>query len=143
MPIENQEIVDLWINEKNAWDSKDPERIIEARLGSRGYGARNIAWREYPVDAKDMMMKAVSRYYEDIEYLRHVDLDVNSWSEGDVGLVWGFFTEEVKHIGQLPEEMRVRFSCTYVRKDGEWRLLMSHNDIQPFTEDGKYIKKHI
>ena len=88
------------------------------------------------------MKQAVERYYEDVEYLRHVDLDVHSWSEGDVGLVWGFFTEEVKHKEQPPEEMRVRFSCTYVREKGLWRLLMSHNDIQPFSEDGIYLKNH-
>ena len=47
----NEEILDIWKNEKDAWDSKDSDRVIEARLGSRGYGTRNIAWREYPFDA--------------------------------------------------------------------------------------------
>ena len=141
MPMENHEIAETWRNEKLAWDSKDVNRIINARVGSKGYGYRTPAWREYPPESIDNMKNAIKRYYEDLEYLRHTDIDLNTWSQGDVGIAWGFFTEEFQHKGELPEEARVRFSCTYIREEGKWRLLISHHDIQPFTKDGKYPKE--
>jgi hypothetical protein len=141
MTIINHEIAEIWRKEKMAWDSKDIERILDARIGSRGYGYRTSAWREYPPKSVDNIRGAIERYYEDLEYLRHVDIDLNTWSEGDVGIAWGSFTEEFKHKGQSAEETRVRFSSPYVRNEGKWRLLMSQNDIQPFTEEGRYPKE--
>lgn len=140
MSIQNEEIAEIWKKEKLAWDSMDSDRILEARLGSRGYGFRNITWREYPPEGISKMKQAIDQYFSNMEYFRHVDMDVNTWSEGDLGLAWGFFTEEFQHKGQPPETVRVRFSCTYRREDREWRLVMSHHDIQPFNEEGFYLK---
>jgi hypothetical protein len=76
-----------------------------------------------------------------MEYFRHIDMDVNTWSEGDLGLAWGFITEEFKHKGLSPEKVRVRFTSTYRQEDGKWRLIMLHNEIQPFNENGLYPKE--
>lgn len=142
MSIHNKEIAEIWKNEKLAWDSMDSEVILKARQGSRGFGFRNIAWREYPPETEGKMKQAIEQYFSNMEYFRHVNMDVNTWSEGDLGLAWGFFTEEFKHKGQSPEKVRVRFSSTYRREKGKWRLIMSHNDIQPFDEEGFYLKEN-
>ena len=79
-------------------------------------------------------------WLDDIEYFRHTDIDLNTWSEDDLGLAWGSYTEEFKHKGQSPEKTRIRFTCTYKKYGDKWRLIMFHKDIQPFTEEGLYLK---
>jgi len=45
---------------------------------------------------------------------------------GNIALVWGFHTEEMKYKGKPPEKVRVRFSATYRREnDGKWRILLT------------------
>lgn len=76
-----------------------------------------------------------------MEYLRHIDTELNTWSERDIGLAWGYFTEEFQHKGQPPEKVRIRFTSTYKKEGEKWRLLMFHKDIQPFNEEGFYPKE--
>ena len=72
---------------------------------------------------------------------RRSDTELSTWSEGDIGLAWGFSMEECKHKGQPPERVRTRFTQVYKKEGEEWRMLVSHKDIQPFDEEGNYLKE--
>ena len=60
---------------------------------------------------------------------------------GEIGLVWGAYTEEFKINGEPPEILRVRFTNT-LRWNGQgWENLLYHRDAQLFDEDGAYIPR--
>jgi hypothetical protein len=55
-------------------------------------------------------------------------------------VAWGFHTEDFKQRGKPPEVHRVRFSFTAIAgEDGQLRQVLSHRDIQPFDDQGRYI----
>ena len=140
MSIQDEEIAEVFRKEKLAWDSKDIDGIIEA-YGRFSFGYRISAWRDFENYTKEQLRSALENFYEDMEYLRRYDTELSTWSEGDIGLAWGFSMEECKHQGQPPERVRTRFTQVYRKVDGEWRMLVSHKDIQPFDEEGKYLKE--
>jgi len=140
MSIQNEEIAEVFRKEKIAWDSKDIEGIVNA-IGRFGFGYRTSAWRDFSVTTKEKMKLALENFYKDLEYLRRSDTKLNTWSEGDIGLAWGFSIEECKHRGQPPERVRTRFTQVYIKEGEEWRMLVSHKDIQPFDEEGNYLKE--
>jgi ketosteroid isomerase-like protein len=76
-----------------------------------------------------------------MEYFRITEVDFEVSADGDIGLAWGFFTEEFQPRGGDPERVRVRFTLT-ARRDlfGEWRQLLYHRDAQPFDSDGRYLR---
>jgi hypothetical protein len=49
---------------------------------------------------------------------------------GDVGLVLGTFTEKFKRKGDELESIEGRFSMTFIRVDGKWKLALYHRDVQ-------------
>jgi len=58
---------------------------------------------------------------------------------GDVGLAWGFYTEEFQRKGGTPERVRARFSNAWQRDASGWHLLTYHRDAQPFDSAGRYL----
>ena len=140
MSIQDEEIAEVFRKEKLAWDSKDIDAIIEA-YGRFSFGYRTLVWRDLANYTKEQLRSALENFYKDMEYLRRYDTKLSTWSVGDIGLAWGFSMEECKHVGQPPERVRTRFTQVYKKEGGEWRMLVSHKDIQPFDEEGKYLKE--
>ena len=77
--------------------------------------------------------------------LEYYDLELEEMHTAvyeDVVVAWGFHTEEFQHRGRDPESYRVRFSMTMLREDdGSLRTILSHRDIQPFGEQGRYVPR--
>jgi len=141
MSIQNKEIARLWIKEKEAWDNKDTDGIVKAIQGSCGFGIRGRDWRDTSYHTEERMRIGFEPWLVKMEYLVHTDYDLNTWSEEDIGLAWGFYTEEFKHVGEPPEKVHIRFTSTYKRVGDSWVLVMTHKDMQDFNPDGSYIKK--
>ena len=138
--IQNKEIARLWRKEKEAWDKKEVDGIIHSIQGSCGYGFRGREWRSSTYHSDENLRPLAEQWLKKMEYLHHVDDDLNTWSDDEVGIAWGSYTEEFKLVGESTENVRIRFTSTY-RRDGEgWALLMTHKDAQLFNEDGSYIK---
>lgn len=119
-----------------AYDSNDVERIIKVDPGAIGFGfralnarpANTVAWSN---GLKEFLTRA--------DYYRmHLD-EVHTDVDGNVGLAWGFYTEDFKLKGRSPEKVRVRFTFTYKYDQGTWRTLLYHRDIQKFDDDGRYV----
>ena len=139
--IQNEEIARLWRKEKEVWDLKDVDGIVQAIQGSCGFGIRGRDWRDFSYHTEENLRQLAEPFLVKMEYLRHVDIDLNTWSENDIGIAWGFYTEEFKHVGEPQDKVRIRFTSTYRRDGDNWSLVMSHKDMQPFNEDGTYVKK--
>ena len=85
-------------------------------------------------------MRISSRtFLASVEYYRVTAYEVHTAVDGDLGLAWGFFTEEFHVRGRVPEKVGVRFTTALKREAGTWRQLLFHRDAQPFGDDGSYI----
>jgi len=134
MSIQNEEIAEIVRKQVAAWHSKDIDSIVT--LGAHikgGFGFRDYAWRDRPYVAE-----RVVNFFNTLEYYGIELNEMHTWSEGEVGIGWGIWTESFQQRGQPPEKVRMRFTLTY-RKDSQgWHEIMYHRDIQPFNEDGRY-----
>ena len=126
-----------------AFNNKDIEKIVSLGFAG-GFGFRNQAPRHLKEFTPEHIRERLKIWFDTIEYYKITPEEINIVLDGsDIGLAYGFFIEEVKHKGQPPEKIRVRFSETYRKgKDGKWRQLMGHRDIQRFQENGLYIREN-
>ena len=138
--IQDEEIAHLWRKEKKAWDDMDIDGIVETIRDSQGFGIRGRDWRYTSYHSEEHMRTAFPAWLNKMEYLIHTDYGLNTWSDGEIGIAWGFYTEEFKHVGEAPETVRIKFTSTYKRVDDSWKLIMSHKDMQDFNPDGSFVK---
>lgn len=61
--------------------------------------------------------------------------------EGEIGLAWGVYVEQFRSNDGPAETARVRFTYTLKKEGDRWRLLLYHNDIEPFDEHGRYLPR--
>jgi ketosteroid isomerase-like protein len=126
--------------EIEAWNNRDIDKISGG--WSVGFGFRTIAPRGVKPANTEMMRSMLKKWFDTLEHYKVILLpeESNIMIDGDIGLVWGFHIEEVKHKGRPAERIKVRSSATYRRnKDGVWHQLLGHRDIQRFQDNGFYI----
>lgn len=121
-----------------AWASKDPDTVARIEPPANGFGFRALAPRSLATPRAENLER-IRNFFVSMEYFRIELNELHTAVDGDVGLAWGFHTEDFKIKGQAPEKVRVRFSVTLKRERNSWRTLFYHRDIQPFDERGRYI----
>jgi ketosteroid isomerase-like protein len=132
-----REMVETHVKEAiAAYDSNDVERIVKADPAAIGFGYRVLGAR--PSDAS-IWSNGLKAFIAGADYYR-IQLDeMHTDVDGNIGLAWGFFTEDFKLKDRSPEKVRVRFTYTYKYDQGTWRTLLYHRDIQKFDERGRYV----
>jgi ketosteroid isomerase-like protein len=128
--------------EFEAWNNKDFDKIVSMGYAV-GFGFRSREPRKKDVNPESIRTD-LKTWFDTIEYYKITPEEINILIDGsDIGLVYGFYIDEIKHKGQTPEKYRVRFSETYRKgKDGKWHMLLYHRDIQHFQENGLYIREN-
>ena len=119
-----------------AYTAHDPETITRLDPAAPGFGFRTLQAR--PADRP--YMDALKTFLANQEYYRIELNDLHTEVDGDVGLAWGFWTEDFKGKGQSPERVRVRFTFTFKHDGQGWRTLLYHRDAQRFDERGAYLR---
>ncbi len=49
---------------------------------------------------------------------------------GNTGLLCGIFTEKITGLDGSVNTVKVRYSSTWMKIDGEWKQVMGHRDTQ-------------
>ncbi len=114
------------------------------RFGWRTAEPRSTGWSG--VDAHDVAARSVDafrepmkRWFDSMEYYHCTIEELHTSVEGGIGLGWGIYVEDFKIKGRPAEKARVRFTQV-LKTDGKHRrTLLSHADIQPFDEHGRYL----
>ena len=131
--VENWQRADI-----SAWSSKDATRIVELEgPGGVGFGYRTTAARTF--GTREEYLASIQQFFAAMERYRITQEEIHTAVDGDIGLAWGFFTEDFQIRGRAPEKVRVRFTVAIKREAGGWRQLVFHRDVQPFDEKGAYI----
>jgi len=126
-----------------AWANADVERIAAGEGSAVGFGFRTLEPRGVGDATAAFPRPLLQAFFNSMEYYRLRLDEIHTLVHGNVGVAWGFHTEEFQRRGMEPESYRVRFSFTVVREeDGTLRYLMSHRDIQPFDDSGRYIPRN-
>jgi hypothetical protein len=126
-----------------AWNTQDVAAISTAGF-TVGFGFRTYAPRSGEALPPAAATQLLERFFDSLDYYRIIPDETNIVIDGDIALVWGYHIEEFKHKGLQEERVRVRSSSTLKRVgDGQWKTLLSHRDIQPFDENGRYIQNFV
>src|SRR5262249_27457560 len=120
-----------------AYDSHDVERTVKADPAAIGFGYRELNAR--PADTSAAYSNAIKAFFARKDYYRIRLDDIQTDVDGNIGLAWGFYTEDFEQKGRKPEKVRVRFTFTYKYDQGTWRTLLYHRDIQKFDDKGRYV----
>ncbi len=124
-----------------AWNSNDPAQIADSeRLGGFGFGYRTRDARiEDSTGSRERTIAAIKKFFADKDYFRITVNQIRTAVDGEIGLAWGFFTEEFQVRGRAPERVTVRFTSTVRKNKTGMRMLLYHRDAQPFDAEGHYI----
>lgn len=102
-----------------------------------GYGYRSLMPRAEIPPA--MHVQFTQLFFDMMERYEMTLDELNVKVDGNIGLAWGFHSEDFQVKNQPPEKVKVRFSMTLKQDETHgWRVLMGHRDIQPFV-NGMYI----
>lgn len=124
-----------------AWNAGDLDRIVDTPGLSNNDGI-GFGWRTKDPrvgESREYQLETIRPFFATVEYYRITDEEIHTAVDGNVGLAWGFFTEEFHVRGRAPEKVRVRFTTVLKREAGTWRQLLFHRDAQPFDDKGNYI----
>jgi len=123
---------------RQQYDAFDKGRVEDIDAGwFTGYGYRNIAPRA-ALD-QSMLSQFNQMFFSMMErYSIRID-ELHCKIEGNIGLTWGFHTEDFQMKGRAPEKVKVRFSMTLKYENNKWQVLMGHRDIQAFDANGMYM----
>jgi hypothetical protein len=108
-----------------AWDDGDLETMAKIEGDAICYGYRTPAPR---LSYNEKLRKWFYSSMEIFETNQKDDPTIRVM--GDVGLVLGTFTEKFKRKSDELKSIEGRFSMTFIRVDGKWKLALYHRDVQ-------------
>lgn len=125
----------------SVWNTRDPMRILDTPgpSNNRGFGFGYRTRDPRPAQSREEEVEIINKFLASAEYYRAILDEIQTAVDRDIGLAWGFFTEEFHIRGRAPERVRIRFTTALKREDGAWRQLLFHRDAQPFDKNGNYI----
>jgi ketosteroid isomerase-like protein len=123
-----------------AYDAHDAEAVARLDPPANGYGFRDLPYRssERPLST---YIDGLKTFFGSMEYYRMELNELHADVDGNIGLAWGFFTEDFKEKGRPPEKVRVRFTTTVKYDGNSWRTLLYHRDVQEFDAQARYLRR--
>jgi ketosteroid isomerase-like protein len=113
----------------HAWNGRDLDTYFEISADAIGFGR----WTAPPRDKMPKKTQVnVSEYFLKImeisEYVMEEEPIV--YVVGDTGLVLGKIIEKAKPKNGELKSYDVRYSLTFIRSEGKWKLVLYHRDVQ-------------
>jgi hypothetical protein len=113
----------------------DVEQQVRASLAA--YPGIGFGWRTRNPrvgESREHQLETIRPFFASVEYYRITDEEIHTAVDGDVGLAWGFFTEDFQVRGRAPERIRVRFTTAFKREGDGLRQVLFHRDAQLFDD---------
>lgn len=73
----------------------------------------------------------MTMYLQNIEFINMFPYNIQARVFGNVGLVWGHVTISSKAKEQPQQTQYLRYTSTWLKSDGQWRLVMNHYSVIP------------
>ena len=123
-----------------AYTAHDAEGVARLDPPANGFGFRDLPFR---ASSRPMAtyVDGLRTFFAGMDYYRIELNEVHAEVDGNIGLAWGYLTEDFKEKGRNPEKVRARFTTTLKYVGKGWRTMLYHRDIQEFDGQGRYLRR--
>lgn len=121
------------------------EKIIQAW---NNFDADTIASMEYPgtvnyfcvyafpdvapmENTQERVAKSLKTFFDNVESFSVTPYNIQYRVIGNTGIIWGHFTMNEKQKGENLKTWYVRTTSTWIKSDGKWYVIMTHNSTIP------------
>jgi len=119
--------MDKWIK---AFENKDVNSAYEVEKNVIGFGWRTHNFRDRSqIDEADFK-RGIEKLNDTMKEWQGSYQNLGSRIIGDTGLLCGIFTEKITGLDGSVNTVKVRYSSTWMKIDGEWIQVMGHRDAQ-------------
>ena len=117
----------------NAWENFSTENaqvVAEIEAEAIGFSSSGrMTPRDYTTMDKNIRTTRLKRYRAGFEVFEFSETWVKVKVFGNTGIACGHFTIKKKTTGGALETIQGRESLTYLKKDGQWIMVLYHRDI--------------
>jgi len=113
----------------NACTNLDAEAMAEIEAEAIGFGSGRMKPRDHATMDKERRIAVLKRYrakFEVFEWITTYDIVK---VVGNTGIACGRTIDKMKPIGGELEMNQGRQSVTYLKKNGQWKMILYHRDI--------------
>ena len=115
----------------NACKDLDAEAMAEIEAEAYGFSSSGrMKPRDHSKMNKESRKAGLKRYRAKFETYKSITTYDIIKVVGNTGIACGSFTDKMKPIGGELEIIQGRQSVTYLKKDGQWKMVLYHRDIQ-------------
>ena len=115
-----------------AWSEGDVDTIVDMATGSAGFGHSTAFPR--PVRVADAFRAGASKFFGEMDEF-HINLFTSEHMiVGDTGVVWGHYAQTSKQKDGPRRTLYLRFTHTFARVDGAWKLVIYHRSMMPSVD---------
>ena len=127
---EHEELLNAMNEWVSAFNDEDIDAIYEAEKEVIGFGWRGPNFRDRSQITEDDFKRVIGNLYSSMNGYHGSYVNLGVRIIGDTGLLCGIFTEEITELDDSVRVVRVRYSSTWMKLDGEWKQVMGHRDTQ-------------
>lgn len=112
-----------------AWSERDIDTIVEMGTGAAGFGHSTAFPR--PVRIREPFRNNVIQFFSTMDVFT-INIDTENYRVvDDTGLAWGHYSQTTKQKDGPQRTVYLRFAHTFVRDNGQWKLVMYHRSLIP------------
>ena len=115
-----------------AWSDGDVDTIVDMATGSAGFGHSTAFPR--PVRIEDPFRAGASKFFGEMDEFHITPLTADHMIVGDTGVVWGHYAQTSKQMDGPRRTLYLRFTHTFARVYGEWKLVIYHRSMIPSVD---------
>ena len=114
----------------NACTNLDAEALAEIEAEAIGFGSSGrMHPRDHATMDKERRIAGLKRYRSKFEvYESTLTYDIVKVVD-NTGIACGHYIDKMKPIGGELETIQARQSVTYLKKNGQWKMILYHRDI--------------
>ena len=116
-----------------AWNNFDADTIASMDYPGRVnyfclYAFPDVAPME---NTQEHIAKSLKKFFDNIESFSVTPYNIQYRVIDNTGIVWGYFTMIEKQKGELTKTWYVRTTSTWMKSNGKWYSIMTHNSRIP------------
>ena len=127
---EHRELLNAMNRWIKAFEDKDVDVAYEVEKEVIGFGWRTPNFRDRSQISEADFKQRIKTLNNTMKKWQGSFQNLGSRIIGNTGLLCGIFTEEITGLDGSVNTVKVRYSSTWMKIDGEWIQVMGHRDAQ-------------
>jgi ketosteroid isomerase-like protein len=127
---EHKELLNAMNKWITAFEDKDGDAAYKVEKEVIGFGWRTPNFRDRSQVTEAGFKRAIKNINDSIKGWTGSYENLGMRIIGYTGLLCGILTEKITELDGSVSTIRVRYSSTWMKLDGKWKLVMGHRDAQ-------------